>query len=281
MAKLTLCLFAATPDFASLGFLVKVLTGTPEELARTAVGWGYDGIEFMPDPDRVPDPAAFQRVLRDAGALLPVVNSGRIYAQGMALLHHEPAARRRAVAAFKAMLDFAGALGARVGLGIARGPGIPGASQADMERIADEVFREVVAHAEKAGATIMLEPAETNLTGFINTVDEVMAWVDRIGSPAFGVMLDTHQLLGAEVSIEHGIRAARRQARHIHLYDPSRWPPGVLEHKPVLDWPGIVRLLREEGFAGSGSVVIAPEGDSEAAARRSAAYLRQLFEGQD
>jgi sugar phosphate isomerase/epimerase len=91
-------------------------------------------------------------------------------------------------------------------------------------------------------------------------------------------MLDTYQLIECEVSIEHGIRAARGQARHIHLYDPSRWPPGVLEEGGRLDWPHIMRLLRQEGFAGSGSVVVAPEGDVETAARKSAAFLRGMME---
>jgi hypothetical protein len=48
--------------------------------------------------------------------------------------------------------------------------------------------------------------------------------------------------------------------------------------KPVLDWPCIAQILREEGFLDSGSVVIASEGDPEAAAPTSAAYLRRLFQ---
>jgi D-psicose/D-tagatose/L-ribulose 3-epimerase len=274
-----LCLFSSTPDMNALSFVVKVLTGTPEELAAHALAWGYDGIEFMPDPLRVPDPAEFDDALRSTGAIMPVVNTGRVFAQGLALLHADGALRRKTIAAFKDVLDFAGYFQARVGLGAARGAGIPGASREEMDRLADEVFRELAEHAEKAGAIIMLEPADPGVTSYINTVDEAMAWVDRIASPAFSVMLDTYQLTEAEPSIEHGIRAARGQARHIHLYDPSRWPPGVLAEKDRLDWPLIMRLLREEGFRGSGSVVLAPEGDPEAAARQAAAYLRRLLSG--
>jgi sugar phosphate isomerase/epimerase len=40
----------------ALDFVVKVLTGRPEELGQRAVSWGYDGIEFMPNPDDIPDP---------------------------------------------------------------------------------------------------------------------------------------------------------------------------------------------------------------------------------
>jgi sugar phosphate isomerase/epimerase len=277
MPPIRLCLFASTPDFLALGFLVKVLTGTPDELGRTAVAWGYDGIEFMPDPERVPDPIAFEKALAPTGAVMPVVNSGRIAAQKLALIHEDAEIRRRALQGFKAMLDFGGHFRSRVHLGICRGRGIPGASKAEMDRMAEDVFRELAAHAERAGATILLEAAETEFTSYINTMDEVMAWVDRIGSPAFAPMLDTHQLYGAERSIEAGIRAARGRAQHIHLFEPSRYPPGVLVGKPILDWPRIGQLLREEGLPGSASVVIASEGDPEPVARASVAYLRRLF----
>ena len=277
MPPIRLCLFASTPDFLALGFLVKVLTGDPQQLGRTAMAWGYDGIEFMPDPDRVPDPVAFGKALAATGAVMPVVNSGRIAAQKLALIHEDAAIRRRALQGFKAMLDFGGHFRSRVHLGICRGRGIPGASTAEMDRIAEDVFRELTAHAERVGATILLEAAETEYTNYINTMDEVMAWVDKIGSPAFAPMLDTHQLYGAEPSIEAGIRAARGKALHIHLFEPSRYPPGVLVGKPVLNWPHIAQLLRKEGLPGSASVVIASEGDPEPVARTSAAYLRQLF----
>lgn len=108
MTEIQLCVFASTPDMAELDFVVKVLTGTPEELARQAVEWGYDGIEFMPDPERVPDPQEMEKALRTVGAVMPVVNTGRMAPQRMALLHEDPAIRQRSIRAFKEMLDFAG-----------------------------------------------------------------------------------------------------------------------------------------------------------------------------
>jgi len=277
MSKVKFCLFASTPDMRQLNFVVKVLTGTPEELGRTAVNWGYDGIEFMPDPEHTPDPGLFRRLMGRTGAIMPVVNSGRIAAQGMALLHEDSTIRKKSKEGFKRILDFAGYFKARVGLGAARGKGIPGMRKADMVKLAEEIFRELTEHAAKAGAVIMLEPAEAVYTSLFNTNEEVMAMVEKIGSPNFSIMLDTHQLYVAEPSIEHGIRAAKGQARHIHLYEPSRLPPGVSTGKEALDWPNIARLLTEEGFEGSASVVIVPEGDPEPIARKSVAYLRKLF----
>lgn len=275
--QLTLCLFSSTPDMDDLGFVVKVLTGSPQELAQRAVEWGYDGIEFMPNPEEIPDPHRMETALETAGAVMPVVNTGRMFPQGMALLHANAEVRRRSIEAFKRMLDFAGYFKARVGLGIARGKGGQGISREEMDRLAGDVFRDLTEHAEHAGAVIMLEPADPGSTDYVNTVDEAMAWVNRISSPAFTVMLDTYELVAAEPSVEYGIRAARGRATHIHLYDPRRWPPGVLPEADQLDWYRIAQVLREEGFRGSGSVVLAPEGDPEPTARKAAAYLRALF----
>jgi sugar phosphate isomerase/epimerase len=277
VSKVKFCLFASTPDMSQLDFVVKVLTGTPDELTRRAVDWGYDGIEFMPNPEHVPDPEVFGSALQRGGAVMLVVNSGRIAAQGMALLHEDLGIRRKAIKGFKNILDFAGHFKAPVGLGAARGPGILGASQKDMERLAEDVFRELTEHAEKTGAIIMLEPAEAAFTSLFNTNEEVMAMVEKIGSPNFSLMLDTHQLWAVGPSIEYGIKAAKGQARHIHLYEPSRLPPGVSPKNEALDWPNIARVLKEEGFEGSASVVIVPAGDPEPVARKAIDYLRNLF----
>jgi sugar phosphate isomerase/epimerase len=270
-----LCLFSSTPDVAALNFLVRVLTGTPEQLAAQAVEWGYDGIEFMPNPEDVPDPRPFARALQSAGAVLSVVNTGRLVAQKRMLFDADPARERLAGESFKRILDFAGTLGAKVGLGIARGPAIPGLSGEEMDRHALEIFQELAEHARQAGTVIMLEAAESKVTRFIATMDEVMSWVERVNSPGFCAMLDTQQLSDSESSIAAGIRAAKRQARHIHLFDPQRWPPGL--RAGGLDWPSIFQVLREEGYRGSASVALAPEGESGPAARRVADFLRTHF----
>jgi sugar phosphate isomerase/epimerase len=295
VAEVRLCLVASTPDMRDLDFIVKLLTGTPEEVVRQAVAWGYDGIEFMPDPERPPDPEPLQRALRDHGAVLPVVNSGRFACQGLALIQEDLKARRAALAAFKRLLDFASCFQARVGLGIARGSGKeisapqimgpdPSAGQErsntngkGLDRLTEDIFRELAEHAARNGVVIMLEPIDPGGTRFIHTMQEVMTWVDRINSPAFSVMLDTEQLAVVETSLDAGIRAARGQARHIHLYDPGRWPPGIRPAESQLDWPAVIRCLRGERFSGSASVFFPPEGNPEVLAPTTAHYLRRLF----
>ncbi len=271
--SLKLCLFSSSPDIEKFGFVVKVLTGSPEELAQQCAEWGYDGIEFLPDPENIPDPEPYKRALADEGVGLYVVNSGRIGAQGLGLLDEEPSVREQAIHCFKGLIDFAAHFDARVGLGMARGKGIEGASKVEMDRLAEDVFCEIASHASQAGVVVMLEAAEPDVTAYLNTMDEVMEMVDKVDSPNFSAMLDTHQLFGAEPTIEHGIRAARGVATHIHFYDPSRWPPGVVSEKDRLDWPRLLQILREVHLPETGSFVLAPEGDPRVAAIRAREYL--------
>ncbi len=273
-----LSVFSSTPDMLEENFLVKVLTGTLAEIAQKTVDWGYDGIEFMPNPRRIPDPGEMEMALKKAGAALTVVNSGRMMPAGMAILHPDPVIRRDSINAYKALVSFAGHFKSRVGLGVAQGEGLVDGSPEEKARMADEVIREIVEHAAEAGAVVMAEPIDPGCKGYVYSMDEARAWVERVNSPAFNLMMDTEELSHSEPTIEHGIRAGRGRPNHIHLYDPGRWPPGVRTESDRLDWAKLVGLLREYRFAGSGSVVLAPEGDPEPAARKSAAYLRRLFQ---
>jgi sugar phosphate isomerase/epimerase len=195
----------------------------------------------------------------------------------MSLLHKDNKIQQRAIKSFKSILDFAAYCKAKVGLGMARGTGIPGKSREENEKLAFELFLELAEYADKVGATIMLEPAEVKHTTLFNTNNDVRIMVEKINHPNFISMLDTHQLWGAETSIEQGIRDAKGKAKHIHLFEQDRLPPGVNLNNKVLDWPHITEVLKSEGFDGSASVCLVPRGDTESMARKTSAYLRTLL----
>ncbi len=278
MKRLKLGIFSSTPDIEELGFVVKVLMGTPQQIAVNIREWGYDGVEFMPDPENIPDPVAFKAAMDNEGVELTVVNSGRMAVQNMALLHDDVIVRQKSLVAFKELIDFAGHFKSPVGIGVARGKGVKNVSKEEEGAIATEIFKQLGQHAENVGTKVMLEAAESEYTNFANTMDEVMGWVKAVDSPGFSVMLDTYQLANDEPSIEHGIEVTKGQATHIHLYDPSRWPPGVRSEKDRLDWPNLISTLHKVHMPDTASVVMAPEGDGAAAAIKSAKYLRQLLE---
>lgn len=267
-----LCIFSSTADIQQHNFIVNVLTGQLEEIMTRSLEWGYDGIEFLPDPFNVPDPVSVEKALKKTGAAMPVVNTGRMTAQGITLLHEDADVRKQAMEAFKRIIELAGHNNASVGLGMSRGN--PAKINEDE---AKEIFNELAAYAQRHGAIVMLEPADPGITTFIHTVRESVDWAGKIHSPNFIVMLDTWQMHEVESSFEQAIADAEGLATHIHLYDPSRWPPGVIAHHETFDWKRIAQMVKDSSSIKTGSVVLAPEGDPELTARKSASFLKQFL----
>jgi D-psicose/D-tagatose/L-ribulose 3-epimerase len=271
-----LSLLASTPEIAATGYMVNLLLGTPDLLAAEARDLGYDGIEFLPGPPGTVGVAELDRALKRFDAVLTAVNSGRIVAEGLTLLHPDPAVRPRALNRVKDLLHFAGEFGVPVTLAGTKGSLPSGASAEVAERLAEDIFSALARFGASVGSALLLAPTWEADSNFICTVAEAVAWVRRINHPAFGLMLDTHQLHLKEASVTGELRRAAGLMRHLHLYDPGRVPPGS-GSKPGLDWPGILATLREIGYEGAASVCLAPSGDRRAQAQETAAYLRSLM----
>lgn len=267
--------FSSTPDVVEDNFVVPILTEPLERLATRAAELGFDGLEFLPNPDDIPTADRLRPLLADAGIVISVINSGRMAVRNHALLHHDPARRHASIDIFKRYIDLAAQLGARVGLGMARGDSRIAVSGPDLPGVMRDAFGEVAAHAEKAGTVVMLEPADPGYVAAVTRVREAEEQASRIASPGFSIMLDTYQLDQVEDSFEEGFADAEGRPDHIHLYDPSHWPPGVGPEQ--LDWVRLRAAMERYGFSGSGSMVLAPEGDRDDAARRAIAFVRETL----
>src|SRR6185312_3776314 len=112
-----LFVFSSTPDVARDNFVVPLHTAPLDAIVGRAVELGFDGLEFLPDPDDVPDGIRLGELARAAGGRIGVINSGRLPPNNYALLHRDPARRRSSMQVFKRLIDLAGSVGARVGLG--------------------------------------------------------------------------------------------------------------------------------------------------------------------
>jgi len=273
-----LSLLASTPDIATTGYRVNLLLGSPAEVAAEARALGYDGIEFFPGPPGTVGAFEMDYALKAQNMVLTAVNSGRIVAEGLTLLHPDSSIRKRALARMKDLLDFAGRFGVPVTLAGTKGIVPSGASLEIVESLAEKIFIDLAHFGASFGSTLLLAPTHEADSNFICTVAEAVAWVRRINHPAFGLMLDTHQLHRKEASVVEGLRAAADLVRHLHLYDPGRVPPG-LPRKPGLDWPAIMTTLREIGYEGAASVCLAKTGDRRALAQETLSFLRSLMTG--
>lgn len=275
-SRIQLSLLASTPDIAATGYMVNLLLGAPDLLAFESKALGFDGIEFFPGPPGTVGVAEMDQALRSYDVTLTAVNSGRIVAEGLTLLHPDPGIRARAMARFKDLLDFAGHFGTPVTLAGAKGSLMSGVSPEAATAQAEQVLMELARFGAAVGSPLLLAPTDEADSNFICTVAEAMAWVRRINHPALGLMLDTYHLARKESSVAEGLRAAAGLIRHLHLHDPGRMPPGT-QAKPGLDWPAIMAALHDIGYDGAASVCLAPSGDRRALAIRAVTYLRSVM----
>lgn len=268
-----LLVFSSTPDVAADGFVVPLLTAEIGDLGWKARELGFDGLEFLPNPDEVPTAAQLRKATAESGTVVSVINSGRLRPKGYAVLHRDAVRRRESIVVFKRLIDLAGELGARVGLGMARGDSETTVQGDDLGSVMHDVFAELAEHAAACGTRVMLEPADPGYVAVILRVREAYEAARRIASPGFGIMLDTYQLDQVEESFDLGFKDAGGLADHIHLYDRRHWSPGI-EASERMDWNAIRAAMMAHGFSGSGSTVPPKAGDIFTRTRASTAFLR-------
>jgi D-psicose/D-tagatose/L-ribulose 3-epimerase len=138
-----------------------------------------------------------------------------------------------------------------------------------------EGLRPLVDYAGERGVRLGIEPLNRFETSFLNTAEQVMEVVDRLDSPAAGVMLDTFHMNIEEKDQAAAIRLVADKLVHFHACGNDRGAPGA-DH---IAWDAIAAALRETGY--DGAVVIESFTPDNQTIARAAAIWRPLAETQD
>jgi D-psicose/D-tagatose/L-ribulose 3-epimerase len=116
--------------------------------------------------------------------------------------------------------------------------------------LAVETLKPVAEFAERRGVRLAIEPLNRFETDFINTVEQGLDLLDRIGASNVGFLLDTFHMNIEEKNIPEAIRQAGSKVFHFHSCENDRGTPGTGH----IDWMGVSSALREINY--SGPVVI-------------------------
>ena len=109
-----------------------------------------------------------------------------------------------------------------------------------------ECLRGVAESARAAGVRLCVEAANRFETPLINTTEEAVKFVQRVGSPSVGVLLDTFHMNIEEDDFGAAIRAAGPWLMHVHVCENNRKPPA----KGHLPWKTIFAALRAADYRG-------------------------------
>ncbi|MCX7806283.1 MAG: sugar phosphate isomerase/epimerase [Planctomycetota bacterium] len=196
------------------------------------------------------------------------------------LTHDEPEYRAEGLNYIRACLKLCAAIGAKVFAGpmysaVGKRRHVPARQKKAEWKRAVKGIREAGKAASDAGVTLAVEPLNRFETDLINTCAQVATLLDDVASDSVRIHLDTFHANIEEKSIYDAVKTAGVRLAHVHACENDRGAPG----SGHVDWAGLVRGLKEIGYAGD--VVIesfTPECKVIAAA---AAIWRPLAESQD
>ena len=129
--------------------------------------------------------------------------------------------------------------------------------------------------AEDNGVLFNVEVVNRFEQYLLNTAQEAVAYVERVGSPNCKILLDTFHINIEEESFAGAIRTAGGHLGHVHLGEPNRRPPG----RGRLPWDEFFGALWEIGYTGAMTMepFVTPGGE----VGRDISIYRDLSEGLD
>jgi hydroxypyruvate isomerase len=224
------------------------------ERFRAAAESGFTSVEsWWPFP--TPDPStteidALLRAIDDAGVRLTGMNvfAGDMPAgeRGIACL---PGRRAELERSLGPLLRIAEETGCR-GFNLLHGRLDPELDRAAQEEHAAASYRLAAEAASGIDGTILVEPLARGLNGAypLETDEDALALIDRVGHPSLALLLDTFHLGSNEVDVLGTIARHGARIGHVQLADaPGRGEPGSGE----LPLTGIGGALREAGYRGT------------------------------
>lgn len=142
----------------------------------------------------------------------------------------------------------------------------------DQRAAAVEVLREAAAIARDAGREILLEPVNMVVNGapmFVQGIEGGLDIVEQVDSPALRLLCDVYHSAVSGENLASALGSRMNWVGHVQVADTEgRHEPGT----GGLDWPGIMRILRDRGYDGEIGLEYMPAGptlDSLALTRRT------------
>jgi D-psicose/D-tagatose/L-ribulose 3-epimerase len=236
---------------------------------------GFDGVE-IPIFDREVDKYAELGERLDRLGLERLAVSARGADDNP--ISDDPAVRAEAVAATRANLDSAAALGAPLICGPLAAPlgvfsGAPPTAAEKARAVA--YLQEVAPHAEERGVTIVLEYLNRFEMYLTNTAADLAALVREVGHSHCRMMYDTFHAHIEEKDPRAALQECKDVLVHVHLSENDRSTPGAGQ----VDWETTFAALGEIGY--DGWVVIEAFGDSLPELAGATKIWRRMFESEE
>lgn len=235
---------------------------------------GYDGVELAIREPALIDLETLSALVNEFGLAVPAIGTGQAWGEeGLSITDPDPAIRLAAIARIKSHIPLAAHFKAVVIIGLIRGVLKPGVSQLQAMDWLREALQDCSRAAEAKGIRLALEPINRYETSLINNVTQGMQLIEEIGSPNFGLLLDTFHMNIEDAVIEDSIRTCAERIFHFHVADSNRLHPGGGH----LDFASILSALHQIPYQGWVSGEFLPIPDAVTAAQNNIRYLKPII----
>ncbi len=265
--KLSIVLSTQPTSFSALAY-----KGEIESNIKKIKEFGYDGVELaVRNPEEL-DIEFIESIILKNDLIVPAIGTGQAFVEeGLSFTNPDPGIRQKAVGRIIDQVHLAKKFNAMVIIGLIRGVTAKNYDREKAESDLVDALRSCAAIDQEI--KICIEPVNRYETNLINTADECLKIIERVGKPNVGILLDTFHMNIEEVSITESIKKAGNKLFHCHAADSNRWSPG----KGHIDFASVLKTLKEIGYNGFISVEILPLPSPDLAAKDSVVYLKSLL----
>jgi sugar phosphate isomerase/epimerase len=226
------------------------------EACKTIRKIGYTGIEIAPFTlaERPTDVTAAQRaeyrdIMRSEGLTFAGLHWLMVSPKGLHVTGPDAALRRRSWDHIRDLIDLCADLGPD-GVMVFGSPKqrstTGGLSRAEATRNYIDGLASVAPHAQSRGVTVLVEALPANQSDVVLTLEEAVAIVDEIASPAVRTMFDVHNAIDEAEPHAALIDRYFDYIRHVHVneLDGKHCSAGEYDFRPVLE------MLARRGYRG-------------------------------
>ena len=241
---------------------------------RKSAAIGFDAVELaIRDPAQA-DTKLILQTLAEYNLSLSAIGTGGAWVEdGLSFTDEDSQARAAAIRRVISHFPLAQKTGAAVIIGLVRGVRPPEYSEVTTEQASAwmyEAFAQCCEQAAERKVKIAVEPINRYETGFINTVQDGLDLIQKIGADdTLGLLIDTFHMNIEEPIIADSIKMAGSHVFHVHYADSNRLHPG----RGHIDFQSVIDSLKSIGYDGYLSGEHAPDPDPETAISRAHAYM--------
>lgn len=231
-----------------IGMTQWIVGDEPLEVSCARLGrFGYDGIEFAAEPDRLDAEeciALMDKYGLNCRSLCGIFDESRD-------LTSEGEAGEKAVQYIKDSVDFAVKVGAKLMIVVPSPVGRTvkpdGITLEKLTENAVKNVRRAADYAGEKGIKLAIEAINRYETYFINTLSKGLDFVKAVDHPAVGIMADIFHMNIEEASLTDSLYMIREKLMHVHIADNTREAAGMGH----TDFKEVLRALKRIGYEGS------------------------------